>query len=147
MQRHLQDTGHVFWRPSLKEKRDAARRSEGLNPPSISKKYLGSGQCCASQDAEGPETTWAPQIPWLPQIVEFGIGYWMGPQYLEFNAAPRIYYRDVHMPELLVFRPMGQSHTEDVAWMAILDGFVHFLFTASSPHSLVSLAGVIFRRF
>lgn len=62
MQRELQETGHTFWRPSLKEKQEAMRRPEGLRPPS----------------------------------------------------GKKIYYRDVHLPELLVFRPMGQSHTEDV---------------------------------
>ncbi|CAE7225047.1 NSUN5 [Symbiodinium natans] len=64
VQRELQSSGHTFWRPSLREKREAARRPSGLEPPK------GSGN--------------------------------------------RIYYRDIHIPEMLVFKPMGQSHTEDV---------------------------------
>ncbi|CAJ1372548.1 unnamed protein product [Effrenium voratum] len=60
VQRQLQQSGHVFWRPSLHEKRAAACVSAGLQPPEGNK----------------------------------------------------IYYRDVHLPELLVFKPMGQSHTD-----------------------------------
>ena len=41
VQRHLQETGQIFWRPSLKEKREAARRSAGLRPPD-GKKMLAS---------------------------------------------------------------------------------------------------------
>ncbi|CAE7649566.1 NSUN5 [Symbiodinium microadriaticum] len=64
VQRELQSSGHSFWRPSLREKREAARRPSGLEPPK--------------------------------------------------GSSNKIYYRDIHIPELLVFKPMGQSHTEDV---------------------------------
>ena len=45
VQRHLQETGHIFWRPSLKEKREAARRSAGLKPPD-GKKMLAAFKGC-----------------------------------------------------------------------------------------------------
>ena len=32
---------------------------------------------------------------------------------------PRIYYRDVHLPDVLVFRPMGQSCVDDVTWATL----------------------------
>ena len=28
----------------------------------------------------------------------------------------RIYYKDVHLPDFLVFKPMGQSYVDDVTW-------------------------------
>lgn len=130
VQRHLQDTGHIFWRPSLKEKREAASRSEGLDPPQGKKCLVAAGTTCVK---------WAPQTCDL-RIIWIHITYnnytniyiWINNQQQRFKCffhgssvtvtggssclRLRIYYRDVHLPELLVFRPMGQSSTEDATW-------------------------------